>query len=132
MRLSFESTSNRSNDNAPKLYGSRKARCSPYGFKLWMIFGIDSLALPWNGRTGAPSAVRRLVAASSSSLSTSEMLIEVKRPGDSSARLNAATELPSMKLVVPRISDRPGPQNGSMYAAPVSKYFLRAPPDMYA
>jgi hypothetical protein len=55
-----------------------------------------------------------LVAASSSSSSASEMLIEVNRPGDSKDLLNVATGLPSMKLVLSRISERPGPQNGSM------------------
>lgn len=99
---------------ARKLYGSRKARWSPYWSKLWTIFGIASLAGPAKGRTGALNAVRRFVVAVRSSSSSSEILIEVNRPGDSSALLKAATGLPSMNLVVSRISDRPAPQNGSM------------------
>src|SRR6266404_9996156 len=56
IRLSLARLSNRSNDRAPRLCGSRNAKCNPYRFKSCSIFGIAKLAMGIRDRPISPGS----------------------------------------------------------------------------
>ena len=67
---------------------------------LHTIFGIATLAGPAKRQTGASTAINLLMVASRRSSSPSEMLIEVKRPGNSIV-LRSHSELRPKQVALP-------------------------------